>query len=305
MTAKTLARRNGRSAVAAVLCTSALLFSQSLLADELHGSETGTIREFREILMKMPNQAKPQRIGVEVVDGVMVREGDIIVGNVSQLAKPVAGTISLDQEATISGVAIDGAVRRWTGSIIRYVLPANHPQRADILAGIRIVQQTTNLCMLPRTTQADFVQFQTGSGCSSSVGKVGGRQNITIGGCRVGSVVHEVFHAAGLFHEQSREDRDQFVIVNQANIQAGRANNFTRAVNNASDVGAYDYGSIMHYSALAFSANGQPTITIRRPPGTANTIIGQRNAPSARDIASINTLYPTRNNTAACVQARQ
>jgi hypothetical protein len=282
-----------------------LLCTQGLQADELHGSETGTIREAREFMIKMPYEAKPRLVGVEVVDGTVVLEGDMVLGNVSRFEKSAAGKLSLDQESTTSAVAIDGAARRWTGSIIPYVLPANHPQRADILAGIRIVQQTTNLCMLPRTNQAAFVQFVTGSGCSSSVGRVGARQNITIGGCRVGSVVHEVFHAAGMFHEQSREDRDQFVIVNTANIQAGRANNFTRSVNGASDIGTYDYGSIMHYSSTAFSANGQPTITIRRPPGTANTIIGQRNAPSARDIAGINTLYPTRNNSAACVQARQ
>jgi hypothetical protein len=184
------------------------------------------------------------------------------------------------------------------------VLPTNHPQLADIQAAIRTVQLQTNLCMLPRTTQADYVQFVNASGCSSFVGRQGGRQNINIGGCSRGSIVHEIFHAAALFHEQSREDRDQFVIVNLANVQAGRENNFTRSVNGASDIGTYDYGSIMHYSATAFSRNGQPTITIRRPPGTANTIIGQRTAPSARDIAAINSLY-VRNQSAACVQQRQ
>jgi hypothetical protein len=305
MTAKKLVRRDLRSAVAGLLCTSMLLCTQGVSADELHGSETGTIREAREFLIKMPNELKARKMGVEVVDGVVVLEGDIVLGSLSKFeGKQVAGTISLDQEATTSAVAIDGANRRWTGSIIRYVLPTNHPQLADIQAGIRIVQQTTNLCMLPRTTQVDFVQFVSGSGCSSSVGKVGGRQNITIGGCSRGSVVHEVFHAAGLFHAQSREDRDRFVTVNFANIQAGRANNFQKSVNGASDIGTYDYGSIMHYSRLAFSGNGLPTITVL-PPANANTIIGQRNAPSTRDVAAINTLYPTRNTSAACVQARQ
>jgi hypothetical protein len=283
-----------------------LLCTQSLRADELHGSETGTIRAAREFTLTLPMESKPRRVGIEVVDGLVVYEGDIILGPASRFeSNPVARLLPVDRDATTNAVAIDGASFRWGSSIIRYVLPTNHPQLADIQAAIRTVQLQTNLCMLPRTTQAAYAQFVSASGCSSFVGRQGARQNITIGGCSRGSIVHEIFHAAGLFHEQSREDRDQFVIVNLANVQPGRENNFTRSVNGASDIGTYDYASIMHYSSTAFSVNGQPTITIRRPPGTANTVIGQRTAPSARDIAAINTLYPTRNQTAACVQQRQ
>lgn len=303
MTAKTRVGRSVRYAVTtAVLCTSALLCTQNLRADELHGSETGTIREVREFTLTLPMQKQAQRVGTEVVDGLVIFEGDIVLGPVSRFEQKPRG---IDGGPTTNAVAIDGASFRWGSSIIRYVLPTNHPQLADIQAAIRTVQQQTNLCMLPRTTQTAYVQFVSSSGCSSFVGRQGARQNITIGGCSRGSIVHEIFHSAGLFHEQSREDRDRFIIVNLANVQAGRENNFARQVNGASDLGTYDYGSIMHYSALAFSSNGLPTITVRQPPGTPNTIIGQRTAPSSRDIAAINTLYPTRNTSAACVQARQ
>ena len=55
------------------------------------------------------------------------------------------------------------------------------------------------------------------------------------------------------------------------------------------DIGAYDYNSIMHYPAYAFSKNGQPTI-VSVPAGIA---MGQRDGLSAKDIASIQNLYPT------------
>lgn len=104
------------------------------------------------------------------------------------------------------------------------------------------------------------------SGCWSSIGRVGGNQpvNLQSPACttKVGTILHEFMHAAGFMHEQNREERDQYIDVVYPNIMRGYESNFVKASKGStSGFGVpYDYGSVMHYSASAFSSNGQPTI---------------------------------------------
>ena len=53
-----------------------------------------------------------------------------------------------------------------------------------------------------------------------------GEQQLSIGqDCEYdGVIIHELMHALGFYHEQSRSDRDDFVTIMWENIEAGRKN---------------------------------------------------------------------------------
>lgn len=66
---------------------------------------------------------------------------------------------------------------------------------------------------------------------------------------KAGIAAHEIGHALGFYHEQSRPDRDEYVTVNVNNIQFGLASNFDKTswqTLRTSGV-PYDYSSVMHY----------------------------------------------------------
>ena len=59
--------------------------------------------------------------------------------------------------------------------------------------------------------------------------------------------IHELFHALGSWHQQSRPDRDDYVEIIFANVQSGREHNFNKHPNADVLDTVYSYRSVMHY----------------------------------------------------------
>lgn len=221
------------------------------------------------------------------VGGLAIFEGDIVLGRVADLRHVEIGGLVLES------IGITGQQFRWPNATVPFGIDPAMPDQQRVIDAIAHWEANTPLRFVRRAGGvADFVMFQSGSGCSSQVGRRGGQQTVTLGqGCGTGNAIHEIGHTIGLWHEQSREDRDTFVRIVWANIDPSLQHNFTQHVSDGDDLGAYDYGSIMHYPADAFSTNRQATIVALQPIPSGVTM-GQRDGLSPGDIAGVLALYP-------------
>ncbi|XP_036449023.1 meprin A subunit beta-like [Colossoma macropomum] len=214
----------------------------------------------------------------EINKGLNLREGDIMEDPSKQLQR---SAILLSQY-------------RWN-RYIPYVLNGSLSlnYKGVILRAFEQLRLKACIDFKPRTTEQDYVSVESQSGCWSYIGKIGGRQQLSIGnGCGyIGIVEHEFLHALGFYHEQSRYDRDNYVTIIYENIIAGYASNFEKASEQISTIQGtpYDYTSVMHYGQDAFTNGSGHTIITKVP--QFQDVIGQRYDLSPLDVLELSKLY--------------
>ncbi len=225
----------------------------------------------------------------QIIDGQFIVEGDMVFGTEAEYRERL-------ESAQGRGVIRSQASWRWEYGIIPYTIASNHPKKSLIEAAIARVNRETNLTLQPRNNEEDYVHFPVTSLLNSQVGRQGEMQNININDrASEGNIIHEIFHAAGMFHEQSRCDRDNYVAVRWGNISSGNSHNFNKRCDGM-DAYGYNFSSIMHYGPTSFSKNGSETLL----PSTGDPFkwivqyfsMGQRSHISDSDQRTINYMYP-------------
>ena len=203
--------------------------------------------------------------------------------------------------------AVDGTkTTLWRNHMVRYVItPVFKGKKVrEIRRAMDHWEKNTCLRFVPLEREGeDHIEFinTKGSCYSNYIGRLGGKQIINLPPhCVFGLIVHEIGHALGFWHEQSRPDRDKYVNLHYKNMKE-QSFNFAKQTDKKIDYqgSAYDYGSVMHYPRSWGSRKGCRgsrcfTLTVKnhteyRRQGSPK--IGHFNRLSKEDILQANRLY--------------
>ncbi|CAL4065943.1 unnamed protein product, partial [Meganyctiphanes norvegica] len=221
----------------------------------------------------------------------LIFEGDIILTSQDELWYLIGSGNPFVRSA------LSSKHKLWPNGVIPYTISDEYSDsnRNAIANAMDAFHERTCLRFIPKTDDHDdYVNIFKGSGCSSNVGRKakGGRQIISLGkGCvGHGTILHELMHTVGFWHEQSRYDRDDYIDIEWDNIDAKRKFNFNKHNNvRTTSLGlAYDYNSLMHYRSHQFAMDSsRPTIIPKDP----DAVIGNRKDFSELDLEGLNKLY--------------
>lgn len=218
-----------------------------------------------------------------------------------------AGTASAPCEILMpEDVASGGFVPTlWPDGVVPYEFDdnVNGINQLKVLDAMAVLEAAADVEFVAHTDENNWVHIQDANSNSSFVGMIGGMQvlNMTSWGSSGDGgvnyiIVHELIHALGLWHEQSRPDRDQFVQINWQNIQSGTEHNFDIENWPIATQTPYDFLSVMHYGQCAFTEcqfcnPGCETITVLPPNEKWQDQIGQNDFLSVVDSLELTEMY--------------
>ncbi|CDW54647.1 Astacin domain containing protein [Trichuris trichiura] len=112
-----------------------------------------------------------------------------------------------------------GSTYRWPNGRIPYQLSSSYSsrERAIIARAMQSYHDRTCIRFVRRTNEQDYLKIGKygGSVCFSDVGRSGGEQMLSLDdGCVIyRTVIHELMHSVGFWHEHERPDRDSYTMI--------------------------------------------------------------------------------------------
>lgn len=247
---------------------------------------------YKVIRTKLPQSDMIKEYFVKQVGNHYILNGDIIVGTTGQ-------NLLLYQSNNHEGGYI------WPKGYVPVKIDKSMQQNKtkygklmyeNALNAIEEINKETNIRLVPYTNQKDYIRIMhttdTGFGGLSPIGRKGGEQIIYIStDSDIRTIIHELLHSLGFWHEHSRHDRNNFIAIDTNNVIPEFRHNFQIEPGAASTT--YDYNSIMHYSGYAFALNKQkPTIQCKKNNVLSDCVLKEAEIYfSNLDVAGINSSY--------------
>lgn len=246
------------------------------------------------------NPSATVQVPVAVYGDYALYQGDIIV--------PLSAVQSAGTGIHLQSNPMPAAKGKlWPNKTVPYVLDPKLPQeiKDKVAQAASIYQNRAGLSLAQvYNPGGDYVYVTLADPkkpiCGdSAVGRQGGQQVIHFApGCAVRSYLHEFGHALGLWHEQSRSDRDGYITVLYNNIIDDFKYNYDKTPGDlGAPYGSYDYASMMHYVVYnGFSkkdgkGNSLPTFQLVNPNAYDSNKIGTINDLSQGDLLALSHLY--------------
>jgi len=255
-------------------------------------------------------------VNYSVVHGKPIYQGDIILEHVAPIMNQA--TASADKTGLGRGYSMTTAYSQYLWpkvngvATIYYLIDPNSDSQATPTINAAIAQFNSDFPNViqwvpwnpqdpqgPNYVDIDLSGNDFSGSCEANEGYEGIPAQPMTGSflCSEGTILHEMGHVIGLWHEQSRSDRDTYVTVNYQNIIKGSRFNFDIIQDDVQNMTLYDYASLMQYPAFSFIRNGGPgieTIPAGMPLGSFDGIpVPQTVDYSAGDKEGIERLYGT------------
>lgn len=213
------------------------------------GLSTGAVEQnlvenlptFSADLIQLKNGLTLERYGDDYV-----LEEDMIFPESSLPLLENIGKVPLQSAAT------NAPAKYWPGRIVPYEFDSSFTSefQSTALSAMSNITQRTGVSFIPaQSYHKNKIKFYKSSGNNSKVGMQGGTQKINIYNDSKGMMMHEILHALGFFHEHTRADRDDYVIIKWDNIHHGKYHDFNK-YNAGFDIAPFDFNSIMIYGSM-------------------------------------------------------
>uniref|UniRef100_A0A914HYB2 Metalloendopeptidase n=1 Tax=Globodera rostochiensis TaxID=31243 RepID=A0A914HYB2_GLORO len=189
---------------------------------------------------------------------------------------------------------------RYSNDRGQFIIPSEH---TTISRAMMAISENTCIKFERRSGEADYVDLRNerGEGCYTVVGRSTGRNTVMLETNDIATclefdiVIHELMHTIGLWHEQMRYDRDEYIKIHYENISPAFVNQFEKVPDTDSTTYSvkYDYQSVMHYAKDAFALT-PGKITMETLDKQFQDLIGRVNDASPGDYLKICNIYSCR-----------